>query len=66
MRWIRLISTNMKATPISRKYAPALHSVIFALDRRVELIAGPMMTITTATIDMSTIVNNARDAFRFP
>jgi len=55
----------MKANPISRKYAP-LHRVSLALDRRVELIAGPMMTITTATMDMSTRVNRVRDAFRFP
>ena len=55
----------MKATPISRKYAP-LHRVIFEPDRRVELIAGPMMTTTTATIDMNTSVNKVRDAFKMP
>jgi hypothetical protein len=43
MRWIRLISTNINASPISRKYA-LLHTMMFALDRRVELIAGPMTT----------------------
>jgi len=65
MRWIRVISTNMKATPISRKYA-LLHSMTFALDRCVALIAGPMMTSTTATVDMITSVNNVRDAVIFP
>src|SRR6516162_9274047 len=65
MRWIRLISTNMKASPISRKYA-LLHRMMFALERRVELSAGLMMTVTTTTIDMITRVNNDRDAVRFP
>src|ERR1700677_1976825 len=65
MRWIRVISTNMKATPISRKYA-LLQRMTFALDRCVALIAGPMMTSTTVTIDMITRVNTVRDAVIFP
>ena len=43
-----------------------LHHMMFAPERRVELNAGAMMTVTTATIDMITRVNNDRDAVRFP
>jgi hypothetical protein len=40
--------------------------VTLTLDRRVELIAGPMMSIMTTTIDMITRINNVRFAVRFP
>jgi hypothetical protein len=55
----------MKATPISRKYALP-QSVTFALERRVELITGLMMSTTTTAVDMITKVNKVKFAARFP